>query len=291
MNRIIVLIISVLIFTTSCNKKVENNTVVYNLPADTIEKVMASINLTVSESKRLIAMGICKLPVIKEKLNKGMIIITRGSTNTYIAEELTGISINCGEFLTGHFVPDGVKQLNKGVKSIGELIIINGKIVDISYSDALKQIKPGDIILKGGNILNYKNKQAAVCIGAPDGGTTFRFLPYIGNNKANLIIPIGLEKETSADLREYEKILSLSYKRINFTPKLYLYKIGMIFTEIEALKLFADVDVYPYGVGGVAGREGGVSLVVIGDKKNVNEILKLMEKINGEKDFISNYSK
>lgn len=38
--------------------------------------VFLDVNLTVSESKRLIAKGIINMPLVKDKLQKGMIIIT-----------------------------------------------------------------------------------------------------------------------------------------------------------------------------------------------------------------------
>lgn len=133
--------------------------------------------------------------------------------------------------------------------------------------------------------MNYERKQAAVCIGAPDGGTTYRLLPYVGAEKAELIIPIGLEKETSANLRDYEKALDNKNQKLNFVPKLHLYKEGTIFTEIEALKQFANVKAFPYGVGGVANREGGVSLVIVGVKSEVEKILSLVKSIQGEKPF------
>ena len=93
---------------------------------------------------------------------------------------------------------------------------------DRMLADALKELGEGDIILKGANLLNYARKQAAVCIGAPDGGTTYRLLPYVGEGKARLIIPVGLEKETSANLEEYEKILNRKHEKLNFVPRLYL---------------------------------------------------------------------
>lgn len=249
------------------------------------EDVYAGINLTVSESKRLIAKGVSELPIVKNKLHKGMIIITKGSTNTYIAEELIGKSIEHGSFLTGHFVPKGQIELNKDKKKISEIILKDGKQLDITYVEALKMLQHNDIVLKGGNLLNYSNKQAAVCIGAPDGGTTYRFLPYIGDDKAQLIIPIGLEKETSANLEIYEEALNAGNERMNFVPKLHLYKTGMIFTEIEAIKQFADVKVFPYGVGGVSGREGGVSLVIAGTKDEVEKVIELVKTIQGENPF------
>lgn len=249
--------------------------------------VIAGINLTVSEGKRLIAKGIAMTPRVQEKMANGMVIITRGTTNTYIAEELVKITDPRGSFLTGHFVPEGVESVGKGLKEKRQEIIINdGKVVDMSYTEALKRMKEGDIIFKGANLLNYANKQAAVCIGAPDGGTTYRFLPYVGDGKAELIIPMGLEKETSADLVVYSEALGKNNKKIGFVPKLHVYETGTVFTEIEAIKQIADVNVFPYGVGGVKGREGGVSLVISGSEQNVKKVLDFVKTIQGEDPFV-----
>lgn len=254
-----------------------------------IEKndMIASVNLTVSESKRLIAKGISLLPRVRERMAKGMVIITRGTTNTYVAEELVKLSAPRGSFLTGHFVPEGKEAVGKRLKEKRtEIVIKDGRVVDMSYTEALKCMQKGDIIFKGGNLLNYRKKQAAVCIGAPDGGTTYRFLPYVGDDKAELIIPIGLEKETSADLNEYEKELDKPNKKLNFVPRLHVYDSGTVFTEVEAIGQIADVKVFPYGAGGVKGREGGISLVISGDEQEVNKVLEFVKAIQGEKPFV-----
>lgn len=248
--------------------------------------VLAGINLTVSEGKRLIAKGISALPVIREKMQKGTIIITRGTTNTYIAEELMGLEAAHGAFLTGHFVPEGTEKLNKRVATkLNEIILVDGKQVDMTYAEALKTLKAGDIVLKGGNLLNYDEGQAAVCVGAADGGTIYKCLPFVGKGKAQLIVPIGLEKETSANLKTIEKKLEKKNERLTFLPKIYVYKDYTLYTEVEALKQFANVKVFPFGIGGVAGREGGISLVVAGSQEEVNKVLELVKSIQGEKPF------
>ncbi len=250
------------------------------------EDVMAGINLTVAEGKRLIAKGIASMPVIREKMKKGVIIITRGSTNTYVAEELAGLDSPHGAFLTGHFVPEGAKKLNAGIeKKVTEIVLVDGKRVDVSYEEGLKMLKPGDIILKGGNMLNYTKGQVGVCIGAADGGTVYRFIPFVGKDKAQLIVPIGLEKDGSSDLNAIEADLRKNNERLGFLPKIHVYKDAMVFTEIEALKLLADVKVFPYGVGGVNGREGGISLVVAGSRSEVEKVLQAVKAVRGEKPF------
>ena len=49
---------------------------------------MTTARLTVSESKRLIAKGIAANKDVKDRLENGIVIITLGTTNTYLAEEL-----------------------------------------------------------------------------------------------------------------------------------------------------------------------------------------------------------
>lgn len=266
---------------TAMNKK-EINTI--NASLMNQGNKFASINLTVAEGKRLIAKGIANHPLVKEKMRKGMIIVTKGTTNTYIAEELAAFNAPRGSFMTGHITPEKSEAVN-GPKS-PELILIDGVQSDISYADALKLLKKGDIVMKGGNMLNYERQQAAVCIGAPDGGTTYKLLPFVGEDKAQLIIPIGLEKEVFGDLTNYEAVLNQDIDKENYIPKLHLFKEGTIFTEIEALKVFADITVFPYASGGIKGREGGISLVVSGKEENVLKILEIIKDIQGEPPFI-----
>lgn len=290
MNRISLITFSLLLsatFMTSCTQKTEKE-VVKTTPKEIVSKddVFAGINLTVSEGKRLIAKGIMAMPSVKEKLKKGMIIVTKGTTNTYIAEEMLNKTIEHGSFVIGHFAPEGHTPVNADKKQIQEVILKDGKLLDITFDDALKMLEPDDIVMKGANLLNYSMKQAAVCIGAPTGGTTYKLIPYVGEGKAELIIPIGLEKETTADLGVLESSLNAGNERLNPVPRLYMFRTGMVFTEIEAINQFADVKVFPYGVGGVAGREGGISLVIAGKKSEVDKVLNIVKTVQGEKPFM-----
>ena len=52
--------------------------------------VQAQAILTVSESKRLIGQAVKEMPIVKNALANGMVIIVKGTTNAYVAEEITG---------------------------------------------------------------------------------------------------------------------------------------------------------------------------------------------------------
>ncbi|MHC4574780.1 MAG: hypothetical protein ACYS76_11740 [Planctomycetota bacterium] len=80
--------------------------------------VQAQIVLTVSESKRLIAKAVAEMPIVKEALTKGMVIVCKGTTNTYVAEELLGRKIPHGAYVYGRTYPaKGGKRL-KGAKKL-----------------------------------------------------------------------------------------------------------------------------------------------------------------------------
>ena len=250
------------------------------------EEVMVEVNLTVSEGKRLIAKGMSAMPLVREKMKHGMIILTRGTTNTYLAEELIDFHKPHGAFLTGHFVPEGKEKVGLHLTDKEtEIILVDGKQIALSYAEALDLLKEGDLVIKGGNLLNYSMQKAAVCIGAPNGGTVYKFLPYVGKGKAQLIVPIGLEKDSSFNLSDIESKLQEDRAKLSFLPKVYVYGDCILYTEIEAIKQFGNVKVYPNGIGGVSGREGGVSLVVVGRRNEVEKVRMVVRSLQGEKAF------
>src|SRR4030065_1351063 len=113
------------------------------------EMVQSGAILTVAESKRLIGKAVAQMPIVKNALANGMVIIIKGTTNRYVAEEITGQKIVPAEFATGRLMPKQAELLPKG-KSINHVILEKGKVIDIPLPDAAKKLKPGDVVIKGG---------------------------------------------------------------------------------------------------------------------------------------------
>ena len=248
--------------------------------------VQAQISLTVSESKRLIAKAIAQMPIIKKAMKDGMVIIARGTTNTYVSEEILDKSIERGAFVTGKVYPKkGGKRLNPSTK-LSEIILINGKADEqISYSEAVKKLKAGDVMIKGANALDNKNKTVGVYIGSSSGGTTGKFLPYVVAKKAYLVLPIGLEKLITGDLIELSNKMRDPVESLNKVLSMFLLT-GEIVTEIEALKILTGVSAFQSGAGGIGGAEGGVRLVLRGSRDQVENALNIVEGIYGEPPFV-----
>lgn len=248
--------------------------------------VQAQMVLTVSESKRLIGKAVAQMPIVKEALKNGMVIIAKGTTTTYVAEEILGKKIEHGAFVYGRVYPaKGGKRL-KPVKSISEVVLIKGKPQkDLTLAEAVKKLKPGDVVIKGANALDYDNKVAGGIIGGPPSGTTGTFMPYLVGAKAHLVIPVGLEKQVAGSVVDIVKKMREPVESLNNVYSMFLFT-GQIVTEIEALKILADVSTFQAAAGGIGGAEGSVRLVCRGPRKQVEKALKIANEIQGEPAFV-----
>lgn len=251
------------------------------------EKVFqAQAVLTVAESKRLIAKGIAESEHVKKALEDGMVIICKGTTNTYVAEELTGDDIDHAAYVLGRVYPEkGGKKLEAGA-GLGEIILVNGKWQkEMTLKQAVEKLEAGDVVLKGANALDYENKLAGVLIGSRSAGTTGTVFPYSVARKAHFVIPVGLEKQIAGNMVDIVNMSQQPVEELNTVYSMFLLN-GDIFTEIEALKVLADVEAVQQAAGGIGGAQGSVRLVFRGEKDNVQKALDIIGSIQGEPPFV-----
>ncbi len=248
--------------------------------------VQARIVLTVSEGKRLIARAVAQMPIIRQAMKNGTVIVARGTTNTYVAEELLGRNIPHGAYVAGRVYPEkGGKRL-ADVNSIKDVVLVNGQWrKDLSLAQAVRMLKPGDVVIKGANALDYDNKLAAVIVGSSDAGTTGEILPYVGARKAHLVIPVGLEKQVAGDVIDIVRKMQEPVDSLNRIPTMFLLT-GQIVTELEAIEQLAGVSAFQAAAGGIGGAEGAVWLICRGPRDKLEAALKLAEQIQGEPAFV-----
>jgi hypothetical protein len=55
-----------------------------------------------------------------------------------------------------------------------------------------------------------------------------------------------------------------------------------VVTEVEAMKLMADVEITAIAAGGIGGAEGSIVFLVEGKEVEVRKIIKVVESIKGE---------
>jgi hypothetical protein len=241
--------------------------------------------LTVAEGKRLIALGVAALDCVQTALESGMVIVCKGSTNAYVAEELLGRRIAKGAYVLGRTVPEGAQLAEVFAGSLPEVILVQGEPVEMSLDQAIEQAQAGDVVIKGANALNYDTGLAGLLVGHPTGGTLGKIIGAAYGKGLHLVIPVGLEKEIAEDIQDLAELINHEPEISRPTiPALWPVQ-GEIVTEIEALEGLTGVEAHQIAAGGLCGAEGGMWLAVWGETEQVEAARRLMTEVQGEPPF------
>src|SRR5512141_3251492 len=76
------------------------------------EIVSGILSLKPAESKRLIAKAVASLPIVRRAKEHGRLIVSMGTTNAFVAEELLGESVEKYNFAAG-FVSSELDQTDE----------------------------------------------------------------------------------------------------------------------------------------------------------------------------------
>lgn len=249
---------------------------------------MIQVILTPAASKRLIAKALLCHPLIQSALRNRTIVIVAGTTNGYVAEEMLR-SLNQLEgfdrkrFFRGITVPPPSQdQLLKDSVFPGDVVLSNGEWQrGKTLFDVVDTLEENDVILKGGNALDVVNRQAAVFVGHPKGGTIGAIIPAVIGRRVKLIVPIGLEKRIVGDL----PTLALRINTAKSSGPRYMPLPGEVFTELDALHLLTGAEGILIGSGGVCGAEGAVWVAITGEVEQENKAQQLLDEVKNEPVF------
>jgi len=235
------------------------------------------ITLTPPESKRIIAMGIKNLPVIQQALKKGIILITLGTTNAYVAEELIGRKMEYFRYAAGYI--GEIAAVVPNDKRLAAIALSDGK--EVNAETIINEMTSNDVVIKGANALD-PDGIAGVLMANPLGGTTGGFIGTVMAKGINLVIPVGLEKSIPYSVIEISKAIGIQRcSKATGLPVGMMPLFGEVITEVEALILLGAEDAFAIGSGGVNGGEGSVTLCVMGE--NVDKIFDLVLKVKEKK--------
>ncbi len=237
--------------------------------------------LTPSEGKRLIAKGVKEMPEVQEALHSGKLIIAGGTTNAFIAEELTGIKIEPDRYTAG-IITKGRLCVTPSKERISPVVIIKGEVVEASWEDVIEDFGRGDVFVKGANAIDASG-MAGVFVASPTAGTIGRVLGTLYARGAHLIIPACLEKMVPSVQDALGKAGTLVFQHSLGVPVGIVPIVGgKIVTEITALETLSQVDAVALGAGGVGGSEGSTTIAVSGREKEVSRIFDMIKEIKGE---------
>ena len=138
------------------------------------------------------------------------------------------------------------------------------------------------VVIKGGNAIDPDGNVSVMNSGF-DGGTVAATIGTVTFTGLQYIFPIGLEKLVPSvrDVVQYVGSKTFDYSlKANFG--MYCISQGKLITEIETLKILANVEAKHVASGGVGGSEGAVVLVAWGEEDDVREVISIVESIKGE---------
>lgn len=242
--------------------------------------------LTPSESKRLIAKAVIEMEEIKQAKEKGYIVICVGTTNAFIIQELLGLNVQPQTFAAGLNTQGLLCVTNPEDRHarIDKYIILHkGEVVDIDIQKVFEDFHIETVVIKGANAIDPEGNVGIITSGF-DGGITSKFIGYVTSTGLKLIVPVGLEKLV---VSVKEAAQCMGAKTFNYSMGA---NVGMwclanvkVVTEIQALKILADVEAKHVASGGIGGSEGAVVLVIMGNENNIKKAIYLIESIKGEK--------
>ncbi|WP_353893136.1 hypothetical protein PRVXH_002547 [Proteinivorax hydrogeniformans] len=244
----------------------------------------ALVTLNVSESKRLIAKSVAKLPQVKSAIKNGMIVIAGGTTNGYIAEELTGKKLN-KELYTAGVVCQGRGCITPEEERIAPIVLDKGKISDLSWVEALDKLGKDDVFIKGGNAVDINNN-VGIMVAHPQGGTIGAALGTVIARGVHLILPVGLEKlipsvhqaSLVGGIEEIDYSLGMPVGLVPVTT-------GQVISETEAINRLYDIEATPFAAGGIGASQGSISMLLKGEDTKVSQAFGDLKEIKGEKEL------
>jgi hypothetical protein len=235
-----------------------------------------------SSSKRLIAKGVASVPIVREALARGTIVVTLGTTNAYVAEELLRRPIDRGAFAAG--VIDDRWNLSARLGETTDLVLVQGEAVSLDSERLLKSLGSGDILIKGGNAIDPWGV-VGVLLGASTGGTVGRYVPTALARGVKVVIPISVAKAVHTAIRDLS--IELGSRRLALGDGLpcgMFPLTGQVVSEIEALESLFGVRALHVASGGVGPGRGSVSLLIEGEERDVRAAYALLHSLKNEPD-------
>lgn len=248
----------------------------------------ALLCLTPVLSKKLIARGVAVLPEIKKAMSQGKILIGTGSTTTHIYLELGGeimdSALACGIITAkGLCVGHGMTDFVGAHGHAKYWLFDRGRMIpSVNLEQILMDLSANDVFIKGANAIDSTG-QAGVLLGMESGGTIGKALGYIMAKGINLLIPVGLEKTISGSV--FINARELGIHKVEYSTGMPVGLIpisGKVITEIQALQMLADVEVFHVASGGVSGGEGSVTLLVKGASQEIEKVIGIYSELRDD---------
>ena len=227
----------------------------------------AVVVLPPAAAKRLIARGVAVLPQLRRALEQGLVVVTLGTTNAYVAEELTGKSVDPTSHCAGYV--GRTLSVIPAARRGRELVLDRGRQVELSPEEVLARLKAGDVIIKGGNVLD-PDGVCGVFMASGTGGTVGRYAAAALARGVEIVIPISKVKSIHRRVVDLARELGAQRVRATGLPVGLYPLVGTVVTETEAASLLYGVEATHIASGGVGAGEAAVVLLLSGEEEKVD---------------------
>lgn len=244
----------------------------------------AAFTLIPVESKRLIAKAVVQMEEIKIAKQEAYIILNGGTTNGYIAQELLGMrDLEPQKFTAGTNTHRLLCVTDADKRTPFPIILYKGERSAKTLPEALQDFHIESVLIKGANAVDPEGNVGVITSGF-DGGTIGATYGTAFSQGMKYIFAVGLEKLV-ASVKEAAAWIG-GAKTLDYTIGadfgIFCIPNGIVVTEIEALKILADVEAKHVASGGVGESAGAVVLVIKGEEANVRKAISIVESIKGE---------
>jgi hypothetical protein len=243
----------------------------------------AAFTLIPTESRRLIAKAVVQMEEIKIAKEKAYIILCGGTTNGYIAQELLGKrNVEPQRFTAGTSTHRLLCVTDADKRIPFPIILHKGEISSKTLPEALQDFRIDTVLIKGANAVDPEGNVGVITSGF-DGGTIAATIGPVTSQGLKYIFAVGLEKMVASvkEAAAWAGAKTLDYT-IGADFGMYCIPNGTVVTEIQALKILANVEAKHIASGGVGESAGAVVLVIKGEEADVRKAIFIVESIKGE---------
>lgn len=237
-------------------------------------------SLTVNEGKWLIAHGISQMPEVQRAMEHGKVVFKAGTTVSCVSQLLTGIPLRiCGRISTRGTVSSRTNG------SAAHLMLYTGgqsRSLDEEGEDALLELGPDDVMITGANLLDCQGN-AAMLGGSPAGNFCGKAVSAMTCEGFSVIVAAGLEKLTPTPVRD--SMLHARRQGVDRSMGMScgLFPVfGRVITELEAVRLIADVEICLIGRGGIEGAEGGCVFQAWGEPEELHKLEDVLRRCRNQ---------
>lgn len=242
------------------------------------EKAKAVVVLSPWAARRLIAKGVAAYPPVRRALETGTVVVALGTTNAYVAAELTGEAVEVTRYRAGYIDPrEGLRALPAGERA-RPVVLHRGERVDWGPEEVLEHLAAGDVLVKGANAIDPEGI-CGVFVSSPTGGTVGRYVAAAIARGAEIVVPISRAKSIHGSVPGLVRRLGIGRLRHAIGDPIGIYPlVGTPITETEAARFVYGVEATHLGSCGISGGE--VVLLLEGEPGDVERAFRELTEIN-----------